>query len=291
MLDLIAPTPPGRPSRSGLEERMRIVPPWLPAATLVALALVHPVPGRAQVLDPIQYQLSPQSKLEYGCFGPCECPVIFTDPIKGDFTFYRTSVDPIWTHYALLNIRWTYTAPDGNGGVRTAHVTGSGTYEIGGEFALTQRLTLDLVTNDTLSQHFDSGYVPPPLAFPLISADAHLDVNSCRDSIFHIVAGPFVAGVNPNAGPRMLGEPRPNPSARTTDLELTAPVAGHARVEVVDLGGRVVAALLDDAVSPGVYPLHWDGRDMHGQDAGSGVFWVRARLGSSEDHERIVRLR
>jgi hypothetical protein len=271
---------------------MRIVPPWLPAATLVALALASAVPARAQVLDPIQYQLSPESKLEYGCFGPCECPVVFSDPVKGDFTFYRTSVDPLWTHYALLNIRWTYTAPDGNGGVRTAHVTGSGTYEIGGEFALMQRLTLDVVTNDTLPQHFDSGYVPPPVAFPLIRADAHLNLSSCRDSIFHIVAGPFgVAGVDPGAGPRMLSEARPNPAIRATDLDLAAPNAGHARVEVVDLGGRVVATLLDDAITPGVYPLHWDGRDAHGEDAGSGVFWVRARLGDHEDHQRIVRLR
>ena len=271
---------------------MRIVPPWLPAATLVALAVTCSAPGHAQVLDPIQYQLSPASNLQYGCFGPCACPVLFSGPVKGDFTLYRTSVDPLWTHYALLNIRWSYTIADGNGAVHTSHVTGSGTYEIGGEFALMQRLTLDVVTDDTLPQHYDSGYTTPPVGFPIISADAHLHAGACTDSVFHIVAGPFgVAGVDPNAGPRMLGEARPNPSARSTELDLAAPVAGHAHVEVVDLGGRVVAVLLDQTVTPGVYRLHWDGRDAHGEDAGSGVFWVRARIGDREDHQRIVRLR
>ncbi|MFI5372252.1 MAG: hypothetical protein ACHQ52_11905, partial [Candidatus Eisenbacteria bacterium] len=93
---------------------MRIIPPWLPAASLAALALVAS-PARAQVLDPIQYQLSPLSTFEYGCFGPCACPIMFSGPMKGDFTFYRTGMDQWWSYYALLNIRWTYTITDGGG--------------------------------------------------------------------------------------------------------------------------------------------------------------------------------
>jgi hypothetical protein len=270
---------------------MRIIPPWLPAAGLATLALVAS-PTRAQVLDPIQYQLSPLSLFEYGCFGPCACPIMFPGPMKGDFTFYRTSVDQWWTHYALLNIRWTYTIGDGNGGTHSASVTGQGTYELGGDFALMQRMTLDVSTDGGPVQHFDSGYGPPSVSFPLIAADVFLHPPTCLDSAFHVVAGPpGSAGVWPGSGGRLLRGVLPNPSTREVSLVLAPPVAGHARVDVVDVRGRVVAVLLDRDVDPQLYRVRWDGHDAHGVDAGSGVFWVRANVSGHTDHERIVRLR
>ena len=66
----------------------------LPLALIVAVGLSWPEPRSAQVLDPIQYTLASGSVLEYGCFGPCACPVATLGPVKGTFTFYRTSVDP-----------------------------------------------------------------------------------------------------------------------------------------------------------------------------------------------------
>lgn len=271
---------------------MRIIPPWLPAAALASLALVASCPSRAQVLDPIQYQLSPLSRFEYGCFGPCACPVLISEPMKGDFTFYRTSVDQWWSYYALLNIRWQYAIGDGSGAVHTAHVTGKGTYELGGDFALMQRMTLDVSTDDGPVQHFDSGFEPPSAAFPVIAADVRLHVDSCRDSVFHVVAGPFgVAGVEPQDGGRVLRDALPNPSTHEVELVLVPPAAGRARVEVVDVRGRVVAVLLDREVDAGAYRLRWDGRDRRGADAGSGVFWVRASVAGRTDRERIVRLR
>ena len=84
---------------------------WLAAVAISAtISLASPAVW-AQVLDPIQYTLYSQSDLTFGCTGPCACPAVTTGPISGSFTFYRTSVDPLFTHYSLLNISWSYTTP------------------------------------------------------------------------------------------------------------------------------------------------------------------------------------
>src|SRR5437773_9517885 len=122
-------------------------------ALLALLGLSSAGAARAQVLDPIQYQLYPGSRFEYGCGGMCECPIILSGPMKGSFTLYRTSVDPLFTHYALLNIMWEYPAGD-SATARLIKITGKGTYDIGGEVALTQRMTLDVSFDGGPSQFF-----------------------------------------------------------------------------------------------------------------------------------------
>ncbi len=259
---------------------------------LVALDFARPGAASGQVLDPIQYTLAYGSQLEYGCMGPCACPVLFSGPLKGSFTFYRTSIDPLFTHYALLNIVWTYTLNDGPGGApRVAHVSGHGTYDIGGEVALVQRMTLDVITDDTLSQHFDSGQVPVHATFPAIDIEAWLRINPCLDSVFHVIASPSgTASIDPASGNRLLQSLAPNPSHGVIEVLLAPRSAGHARVEVLDAHGRVIATLLDRALVPGDYRLRWNGRDDHGARARPGVYWIRAAAGERTDGERIVRL-
>jgi hypothetical protein len=259
---------------------------------LVALDCAGPGAASGQVLDPIQYTMSSGSVLEYGCMGPCACPVIFSGPVKGQFTFYRTGIDPLFTHYALLNIDWTYTLNDGPGGTpRTRSVRGNGTYDVGGEVALEQRLTLDVTTDDTLTQHFDSGLVPVHAPFPVIDVEAHLRIDTCLDSVFHVIASPFgTASVGPGANTRLVQGLAPNPSRGDIVVVLSPRAAGHARVDVLDVRGRVVATLLDRAVVPGELPLRWDGHDLHGRSAGPGVYWVRVVADGRTEGERFVRL-
>jgi hypothetical protein len=257
---------------------------------IVMLAVGIPGQSYAQVLDPIQYHLASGSNLEYGCFGPCACPVVFSGPLKGDFTFYRPGTDPQSRHYELLNINWSYSMGDS---VPPRHVTGHGTYDLAGTDTLTQRMTLELTTNDTLPQHFDSGWVPARPIFPAIDVKAHLRIDACFDSIFHVIASPSgsVASVDPSSAVRMIRMAAPNPSSTSIEVVLALSTAGHARADVLDLHGRLVARLLDRDLAAGEQRLRWNGRDAHGQDAGAGVFWIRAQAGAQIDRRRIVRLR
>ena len=169
---------------------MRLIRHWLARLILLATLAVA-VPAAAQVLDPNQYTLFSSADLGYGCDGPCACPFVFTGPLSGSFTFYRTSVDPLYAHYALLNILWHYTV-QGTGKIAT--ITGNGTYDIGGEVATMQRMQLDVVTDGVLAQHFDSGLVRARAIFPAIDVDVRLAVNACIDSVLYVVAGPEGTG-------------------------------------------------------------------------------------------------
>ncbi len=267
---------------------------WLTPAVAVSAALAVPAQGRAsaQVIDPIQYQLQTGSVLAWGCMGPCACPVLFSDPVKGPFTFYRRGVDPLYEYYELLNINWTYSVGNpSSGGLRDVHVTGTGTYQIGGEFALMQRMTLLVTSADTLLQYYDSGLVPVEAPFPAISIDVHARQNVCLDSVFHVVAGPPGTGsILPGSEGRLLRNALGNPTRGPVEVFFAPPTTSVVSVQVFDVRGRVVANLLDGVVDAGRYVLRWDGRDLSGVTTGPGVYWVRAQAGDRIERERIVRL-
>ena len=281
---------------------MRSIARWL--ALAVALTALAPAQTAAQVLDPIQYSLFKSSDFGYGCDGPCACPFFFAGGLHGTFTFYRTGVDPLYTHYALLNIRWFYQVPGTGLG---ATITGHGTYDIGGEVAAMQRMQLDVVTEvkpltfgrvpvgaaagDVLPQHFDSGLVPVRAQFPAIDIDVRVAVNACIDSVLNVVAGPQGTESVPPGGPMLQLTTSPNPTHAGADVVLALSEAESGDVTVLNVSGQSVAVLASGALPAGENRWHWDGRTASGTDAGPGVFWVRARFGTRTVTQGFVRFR
>jgi choice-of-anchor B domain-containing protein len=93
------------------------------------------------------------------------------------------------------------------------------------------------------------------------------------------------------APPVQLESPRPNPvnpahGAVTLGLRLQS--AGAARVQVYDVTGRLVARLHDGLAPAGLLPLTWNGTDLRGRRAGSGVYWVRAEAAGETMSRRLV---
>ena len=75
----------------------------------------------------------------------------------------------------------------------------------------------------------------------------------------------------------------PNPFNPTTRLVFSlAPQAAPqpAKLEIVDLQGRLVRVLLDETATAGrQYESVWDGRDLTGRSVASGVYMARLRIG------------
>jgi choice-of-anchor B domain-containing protein len=93
------------------------------------------------------------------------------------------------------------------------------------------------------------------------------------------------------APPVQLEAPRPNPAnpARggvTIGLRLES--AGPVRVQVYDVTGRLVARLHEGPAPAGLLPVTWDGTDLRGRKAGSGVYWVRAEAAGEVLSRRLV---
>lgn len=134
---------------------------------------------------PVVYDLKSGSMYHEGCVDPCLCPVA-SNEVHGTFSLIQLSPTPLFTRYSVTDISWTVV--NSSGGV-VHKITGQGTYQIGGEVAVTQQLTLDLSIDGGTTITLDSGLVPEQSAFPniLITVNEGL---KCTDIWIDINASP-----------------------------------------------------------------------------------------------------
>jgi len=76
-----------------------------------------------------------------------------------------------------------------------------------------------------------------------------------------------------------LAQNRPNPFSATTTVAFTLPAAGHVRLAVYSVSGRLVARLLDATRAAGAQAVTWDGRDTQGRACPSGVYFCLLEAG------------
>ena len=87
-----------------------------------------------------------------------------------------------------------------------------------------------------------------------------------------------------------LGAAVPNPSSGPVSVSLSLPASGAAAVEVFDLAGRLVRTLADGWLLQGEHEIVWDGLSGSGTAASPGVYFIRARRGTSDAVSRLVLL-
>jgi len=80
----------------------------------------------------------------------------------------------------------------------------------------------------------------------------------------------------------------PNPFNPHTNILCTIPTSGRARLQVVDLKGRLIASLLDEVVAAGQRNVIWNGRDSGGLDVPSGVYFSRLVTGGQVTYGRMT---
>jgi hypothetical protein len=85
--------------------------------------------------------------------------------------------------------------------------------------------------------------------------------------------------------------PKPNPSAGDTTIDFFLPMKMHVRVEVYDVTGRRVRALVEGTSSPGDHNVLWNGKGDDGQNVANGVYFVRLTSQQATLTERVVLLR
>jgi hypothetical protein len=97
-----------------------------------------------------------------------DCPVCdrisVQEPMRGTFDLRLVEVGPFSSVYAVENIRFT-------AGSRPYKVTGSGTFEIGGDFAITQDMSLQLEIDDGLTNklcYFTNSTIIPDRQWPMM---------------------------------------------------------------------------------------------------------------------------
>jgi hypothetical protein len=99
------------------------------------------------------------------------------------------------------------------------------------------------------------------------------------------------AGTTPLPTRYALHDAVPNPFNPQTTLSFSLPEAGHVKLTVYDVGGRLVATLLDEERNAGVWNVVWQGLDSRGQRVSSGVYFYRIEAGEFVETKRMVLLK
>lgn len=111
-----------------------------------------------------------------------------------------------------------------------------------------------------------------------------------RADLVGVGDGGFTDGL-PVGQPICLSQSYPNPLVRGARHEVTTiryeiPEAGQATLRVYDAAGRFVRELVNSRVQAGAHEAMWDGRDAHGHQVASGVYFYRLE---AEEAGSVVR--
>jgi hypothetical protein len=154
----------------------------------VCLSSLGAIPAAAQASanEPTYYALVDGSTYQHGCFDPCMCPLMETAPLKGSFVLTFAGSDGLFDLYDVSEVDWT--AIIGNEFERS--IQGSGTYRVGGEFAVMHELSLDLKIDGEPPTRLSSGLVVGGGDFPAIVTTISIHGGFCLDTVIQVVAKP-----------------------------------------------------------------------------------------------------
>jgi hypothetical protein len=133
------------------------------------------------------------------------------------------------------------------------------------------------------------------------------DVSEDYYSYYHVTATDFsgnegdastvqngATGVDPGDGlPQVfaLKQNRPNPFESSTLIAFDLPEPCVVRLEIVDVQGRVVSVVTDEAWSAGRHSVVWTGENDAGVVTGPGMYFVRIQAGSFTATNKMLRLK
>jgi hypothetical protein len=89
----------------------------------------------------------------------------------------------------------------------------------------------------------------------------------------------------------VLGRNAPNPFVGKTNISFNVKTPGRVRVGVYTLTGRLVTELADEHAEVGSHSVAWDGKDRHGRDVASGIYYYVLDTEAGRQVGKMTRLR
>ncbi|MCP4546964.1 MAG: T9SS type A sorting domain-containing protein [bacterium] len=115
-------------------------------------------------------------------------------------------------------------------------------------------------------------------------------LHSLADTIIVEWTGTPVEDPQPAAALRLLGN-APNPFNPTTTISYEVPASGNWRLDIFNVGGRLVRTLIDEELTAGPHSVVWNGRDGSGNQLGSGLYFARVSGAAGNVTARMVLLK
>ena len=83
----------------------------------------------------------------------------------------------------------------------------------------------------------------------------------------------------------------PNPFDQSVTLAYNLDQAGQVEIQVVDMVGKQVKALMNDYMLPGEHVITWNGTNQLGAQMANGMYSIIISIGHTQATERVVLLR
>ena len=139
------------------------------------------------------------------------------------------------------------------------------------------------------------GHSPYAAATGDFNGDGHVDVAilDAASGALRLILGGSAVGAGEWAAAPALGLLRawPNPFREALSIRLGLPAgSGSVKLAVYDVAGRAVSRLHEGPWEPGLHEIRWDGRDLGGRKAASGVYFVRLDASGRTWTHKVLRL-
>ena len=85
-----------------------------------------------------------------------------------------------------------------------------------------------------------------------------------------------------------LGQNYPNPFNPTTQIPFTVPIPAHIQISIYNLLGQKVATLANRWYDMGQFHVKWDGRDLHGNPLGSGMYFYSIESQNFRQTKKLI---
>jgi hypothetical protein len=84
---------------------------------------------------------------------------------------------------------------------------------------------------------------------------------------------------------------QPNPIRDWGSIRFGLPSEGHARVDILDLSGRLFRRLFNGPRQAGPHVVVWDGRDAEGRPASAGLYLIRVTSTGRTSSRKVLLIR
>lgn len=134
-----------------------------------------------------------------------------------------------------------------------------------------------------------------PATYDLFVAD---EMNSCHPTLESAEIAMAAVPESPSASGQTPSVPRfdmfpnyPNPFNPNTTIGYRIPEAGHVRLAIYDVEGRLLAVMVDAHMPEGHYTVTWEGKDSDGNQLPSGSYFARLEFEGSVRSRTMVLLK
>ncbi len=115
-------------------------------------------------------------------------------------------------------------------------------------------------------------------------------VYAINDAVLFCVGQNVATSVDPldTPGSLRLAAARPTPFADATTLSFRLPQGDRARIDILDISGRLITTIVDRDLPAGEHAVRWTGQTRDGAPAPAGVYLARLTAGKLAVSRRLV---